>query len=61
LETHLLIIDCEKAFDNVQRQILLNILKLRLTLDIFQKIIVDDYNKINYDELLKQNFETGRS
>jgi len=29
LETHLLFIDNEKAFDNIKRQILLNILKSR--------------------------------
>jgi len=33
LETHLLFIDYEKAFDNIQRQILFNILKSRHILD----------------------------
>jgi hypothetical protein len=41
LETHLLSIDYEKAFDKVQRQISLNNLKLRLTVDIFLKVTVD--------------------
>jgi len=31
LETHLLFIDYEKAFDNIQREILFNILKSRHT------------------------------
>ena len=48
LETHLLFIDYEKAFDNIQRQILFNILKSRHIPDILLKAIVDIYtqNKI---------------
>ena len=48
LETHLLFIDYEKAFDNIQRQILFNILKSRHISDTLLKAIVDIYtqNKI---------------
>ena len=48
LETHLLFIDYEKAFDNVQRQILFNILKSRHIPHSLLKAIVDIYtqNKI---------------
>ena len=48
LETQLLFIDYEKAFDNVQRQILFNILKSRHIPDTLLKAIVDIYtqNKI---------------
>jgi len=48
LETHLLFIDYEKAFDKIQRQILFNILKTRHILDTLLKTIVDIYtqNKI---------------
>jgi len=48
LETHLLFIDYEKAFDNIQRQILFNILKSRHIPDTLLKAIVDIYkqNKI---------------
>jgi len=48
LETHLLFIDYEKAFDNTQRQILFNILKSRHIPDTPLKAIVDIYtqNKI---------------
>jgi len=45
LKTHLLFIDCEKAFDNVQRQILFNILKSRRIPDTLLKAIVDIYTK----------------
>jgi hypothetical protein len=48
LETHLLFIDYEKEFDNIQRQILFNILKSRHIPDTLLKAIVDIYtqNKI---------------
>jgi len=48
LETHLLFIDYEKAFDNIQRQILFNILKSRHIPDTLLKAILDIYtqNKI---------------
>ena len=48
METHLLFIDCEKAFDNIQREILFNILKSRQIPDALLKAIVDIYtqNKI---------------
>ena len=48
LETHLLFIDYEKAFDNTQRQILFNILKSRRIPYTLLKTIVDIYaqNKI---------------
>ena len=48
LETHLLFIDYEKAFDNIQRHILFNILKVRHIPGTLLKAIVDIYtqNKI---------------
>jgi len=48
LETHLLFIDYEKAFDNIKRQILFNILKSRHIPDTLLKATVDIYtqNKI---------------
>ena len=48
LETHLPFTDYEKAFDNIQRHILLNILKVRRIPDTLLKAIVDIYtqNKI---------------
>ena len=48
LETHLLFIDYEKAFDNIKRHILFNILKSRHIPDTLLKAIVDIYtqNKI---------------
>jgi hypothetical protein len=53
LETHLLFIDYEKAFDNMQGQILFNILKFRNIPDTLLKAIMDIYtqNKI----LIKSN------
>jgi hypothetical protein len=45
LETHLLFINYEKAFDNIQRQILFNIFKSRHIPDILLKIIVDVYTQ----------------
>jgi len=45
LETHLLFIDYEKAFDNIQRQILFNILTSRHIPDTLLKAIVDIYIK----------------
>ena len=45
METHLPFIDYEKAFDNIQRQILFNILKSRHIPDILLKAIVDIYTK----------------
>ena len=48
METHLLFIDYEKTFDNIQRQILVNILKSRQIPDTLLKAIVNIYtqNKI---------------
>jgi len=48
LETHLLFVDYETAFDNIQRQILFNILKSWHIPDTLLKAIVDIYtqNKI---------------
>jgi len=53
LKTHLLFIEYEKAFGNIQRQILFNILKTRHIPDTLLEAIVDIYtlNKI----LLKFN------
>jgi len=60
LETHLLFIDYEKAFDNIQRQILFNILKSRhipdtLLKDIYtqNKILIKFNNKLS--QLVKIN------
>jgi hypothetical protein len=49
LETHLLFIDYEKAFESVQRQILFDILKSRNSPDTLLKAIVDIHtqNKIS--------------
>jgi len=44
-ETHLLFIDYEKAFDNIQRQISFNILKSRHIPDTLLKAIVDIYTR----------------
>ena len=48
LETRLLFIDYEKAFDNIKRQIILNILKSRHIPDTLLQATVDIYtqNKI---------------
>jgi len=45
---HFLFIDYKKAFDNIQRQIIFNILKSRQIPDTLLKAIVDSYtqNKI---------------
>jgi hypothetical protein len=43
LETNLLIIYYEKAFDNIKRQILFNILKSKHIPDTLLRGIVDDY------------------
>ena len=51
LETHLLFIDYEKAFDNIQRQILFNILKSRHIPDTLLKAIVDIYTQKNIDKI----------
>jgi len=57
LETYLLFIDYEKAFDKIQRQILFNILKsshipdtlLKATVDIYtQNKILIKFKKTNY-------------
>jgi hypothetical protein len=45
LETHLLFIDYENAFDNIQRQILFHILKSRQIPDTLLKAIVDVYTQ----------------
>ena len=51
METHLLFIDYEKAFDNIQRQILFNILKSRHIPDTLLKAIVDIYTKKSNDKI----------
>jgi len=45
LETHLLFIDYETTFDNIQRQILFNILKFRHIPDTLLKATVDIYTQ----------------
>ena len=45
LESHLLFLDYGKAFDNIQRQILFNILKSRHIPHTLLKAIVDIYTK----------------
>jgi len=59
LETHLQFIDYEKAFDNIQRQILSNILKSRHIPDTLLKATEDIYtqNKI----LIKFNNKLSKS
>jgi len=58
LETHLLFVDYEKAFNNIQRQILFNIWKSRHIPDTLLKATVDIYtqNKI----LIKFNNKLSR-
>jgi len=48
LETHLLFIEYEKAFDNIQRQILFNILKSRHFPYTLLKATVDITHKTEY-------------
>jgi len=64
LETHLLFVDYEKAFDNIQRQIIFNILKSRYIPDTLLKAIVDIYtrNKIllNFNNKPSQPVETNK-
>jgi len=47
LETHLLFLAYEKAFDNIKRQTLFNILKSRHIPDSLLKAIVDIYTQKN--------------
>jgi hypothetical protein len=56
LDTNLLFIDYEKAFDNIKRQILFNILKSRHIPDTLLKGIVDDYtqNKIMIKAVIRR-------
>jgi len=58
LETHLLFIDYEKAFDNIKRQILFNILKSRHIPDTLLKA---KHTKQNIDKILQQTVKTGRN
>jgi len=64
LETHLLFIDYEKAFDNTQRQILFNILKSRHISYTLLKAIVDIYTKnkilIKYNNKLSKSVEINK-
>ena len=64
LETHLLFIDYEKAFDNIQRQILFNILKSRHIPDTLLKAIVDIYTKnkilIKFNNKLSKSVEINK-
>jgi len=48
LETHLLFIEYEKTFDDIQRQILFNVLKFRHIPDTLLKAIVDIYTQNKY-------------
>jgi hypothetical protein len=59
LETHLLFIDYEKAFDNIQRQILFNILKSRHIPDTLLEALVDIYTKNKI--LIKFNNKLSKS
>jgi predicted phosphoadenosine phosphosulfate sulfurtransferase len=58
LETYLLFVDYEKAFDNTQRQILFNILKSRHILDTLLKATVDIYTQKK--KLIKFNNKLSR-
>jgi len=64
LETHLLFIDYEKAFDNIQRQILFNILKSRHIPDTLLKAIVNIYTKnkisIKFNNKLSKSVEINK-
>ena len=64
LETHLLFIDYEKAFDNIERQILCNILKSRLIPDTLLKAMVDIYTKnkilIKFNNKLSKSVEINK-
>jgi len=62
--THLLFIDYEKAFDNLQRQILFNILKSRHIPDTLLKATVDIYTQnkilINFKNELSKPVEINK-
>ena len=64
MERHLLFIDYEKAFDNIQRQILFNILKSRHIPDTLLKAIVDIYTKskilIKFNNKLSKSVEINK-
>jgi len=63
LEIHLLFIDYEKAFDNIERQILFNILKSRHIPDTLLKAIVDIYIKkilIKFNNKLSKSVEINK-
>jgi len=64
LETHLLFIDYEKAFDSIQRQILFNILKSWHIPDTLLKAIVDIYTKnkilIKFNNKLSKSVEINK-
>jgi len=64
LETHLLSIDYEKAFGNIQRQILFNILKSQHIPDTLLKAIVDIYTKnkilIKFNNKLSKSVEINK-
>ena len=51
MDTHLLFIDYEKAFDNIQRQILFNILKSRLISDTVEGNSGHLHTKQNIDKI----------
>jgi len=63
LETHLVFVDCERAFGNIKRQILFNIFKSRHFPDTLLKAIVDIYtqNKILITFNNKKTIKTGRN
>jgi len=64
LETHLLFIDCEKAFYNIKRQILFNILKSRHIPDLLLKATEDIYTQnkilITYNNKLSKLVEINK-
>jgi len=64
LETHLLFTDYEKAFDNIQRQILFNILKSGQIPDALLKAIVDIYTQnkilIKFSNKLSKRIEINK-
>ena len=64
LETHLLFIECDKAFDNIQRQILFNILKSRHIPDTLLKAIVNIYTQnkilIKFNNKLSKQVEINK-
>ena len=65
LETHLLFVDYETAFDNIQRQILFNVLKSRYIPNTLLKAVVDIYTQnkisINFNNKVSKPVEINKA